>query len=258
MPSPQSPTDPSGARAAAGEQPALELRGVTSGYGATVVLRDVSVSVPPSSVVAVLGPNGAGKTTLLRTAAGLNRLGGGGVYLDGRSMSHDSPARRSRAGMCLIPEGRAVFRSLSVRENLLLQAPKGEQAAAIEMAVSAFPALGRRLAQIAGSLSGGEQQMLALCRAYIGHPRLVLVDEASLGLAPLIVDEVFSFLQTLARSGTALLLVEQFVARALELADRVYVLVRGEIVFAGTPGELRASDVFSAYLGAQPALGADE
>lgn len=231
------------------QAPSLELRRVTSGYDDTVVLRDVSLSVPRGSIVALLGPNGAGKTTLLRTAAGLNRPMAGEVHLLGTDVSAHNPTLRSQAGLCLIPEGRAIFRSLTVRENLALQAGKRERATALHEAVEVFPTLGDRLSQVAGSLSGGEQQMLALARAYTSDPKIVLVDEASLGLAPKVVEIVFNFLSQLARKGAALLIVDQYVSRALDLADYAYVLARGEVTFSGSAGELRASDVFARYLG---------
>jgi branched-chain amino acid transport system ATP-binding protein len=230
--------------------PALELADVTSGYGSTTALRGVSLEVPAGSVVALLGANGAGKTTLLRTAAGLNPASHGRVGLFGAEVTGENATRRARRGLCLIPEGRAVFRSLSVRENLELQAPRGGAARAIEKATEAFPVLGRRLGQIAGSLSGGEQQMLALARGYVTDPRVVLVDEPSLGLAPRVVETVFEFLARLAAQGSALLIVDQFIGQVLELADHAYVLARGEVTFAGTPTQLRSGDVFETYLGA--------
>jgi branched-chain amino acid transport system ATP-binding protein len=228
---------------------ALELAGVTSGYGDTTVLRDVSLRVPTGSVVALVGANGAGKTTALRTAAGLNPASCGRISVFGSDVTPENPARRARRGVCLIPEGRAVFKSLSVRENLVLQVRNGGAAQAVEKATEAFPILGRRLGQTAGSLSGGEQQMLALARAYTTDPRVVLVDEPSLGLAPQVVETVFGFLGRLAARGTALLVVDQFVGRVLDLADYAYVLAQGELTFAGTPAQLRSGDVFEKYLG---------
>jgi branched-chain amino acid transport system ATP-binding protein len=229
--------------------PALELADVTSGYGNSAVLHGVSLRVSAGSVVALLGANGAGKTTLLRTAAGLNPVSRGRIGVFGADVTPESPARRARRGLCLISEGRAVFRSLSVRDNLVLQARRGGTAEAVEKATEAFPVLGRRLGQTAGSLSGGEQQMLALARAYTTDPRVVLVDEPSLGLAPRVVETVFGFLARLAARGTALLVVDQFIGQALELADHAYVLAQGELTFAGTPAQLRSGDVFEKYLG---------
>ncbi len=152
-------------------------------------------------------------------------------------------------GVCHIPEGRGVFPSLTVRENLVVQSPPGEHEQAIEAATSAFPRLGERLKQVAGTMSGGEQQMLALARAYVQNPKVILLDEVSMGLAPRIVDEIFEFLQRLAEAGAALLLVEQYVTKALALSDYVYMLHRGQVAFVGEPGELDGEDLFARYLG---------
>jgi branched-chain amino acid transport system ATP-binding protein len=150
--------------------------------------------------------------------------------------------------LCHIPEGRGVFPQLTVRENLLLQAPSGAYEVAVERAVDGFPILGDRLSQRAGSLSGGQQQMLALARAYVSDPKLVLLDEVSMGLAPLIVDEIFEFLSRLAQGGVALLLVEQYVSRALGVADYVYLLKRGRVSFAGEPSEVGDDAVYEHYI----------
>ena len=227
----------------------FELRNVTAGYAGTVVLRSVELALPPSSVVALLGPNGAGKTTLLRVASGLLKPMRGQVLIDGNDITGGSPHELVRHGVCHVPEGRGVFPSLTVRDNLIVQSPKGAETDAIAKAVAAFPRLGERLAQIAGTLSGGEQQMLALARAYVQSPRFVLLDEVSMGLAPKIVDEIFEFLALLAHSGTSLLLVEQYVTRALEVADHVVLLSRGEVVFAGEPGEIDADALADQYIG---------
>ena len=229
--------------------PTLKIEGVTSGYGATTVLWDVDLEVPPSSVVALLGPNGAGKTTLLRTASGLLSPRHGHVYMDGNDVTHHRMDQLARAGLCHLPEGRGVFPSLTVKENLILFSPPGKHPESIEQAAAAFPELSRRMRQTARSLSGGEQQMLSLVRAYISSPRLVLVDEASIGLAPLVVDRIFEFLTNIAKQGTALLLVEQYLYRALDLADHVYILNRGRIVYQGTPNQVRDEDVFERYMG---------
>ena len=198
----------------------FELQHITAGYGETTVLRDVSITVPDSAVVALLGPNGAGKTTTLRVASGLLRPQEGVVALDGDDITRLGPYQRVRRGLCHIPEGRGIFPSLTVRENLILDSAKGKEAEAFERATETFPVLGTRQRQIAGTLSGGEQQMLALVRAYVSNPKVVLVDEASLGLAPLVVDNIFQFLEKLANEGVALLLVEQYVSRALALGER--------------------------------------
>ena len=226
----------------------LELRGIEAGYGEHIVLRDVSLTVPPGTVVAVLGPNGAGKTTLLRVVSGLLRPSAGTVLLGGEDVTRARPYARARRGLCHIPEGRGIYPTLTVRENLVLHSPKGEQAAALDRAVAAFPVLGEKLRQPAGQLSGGQQQMLSLVRAYLASPRLVLVDEASMGLAPVVVDKIFEFLGGIAASGSALLLVEQYVSRALALAGHVYLLNKGGVVFSGKPRDI-ADDLFVHYLG---------
>ena len=227
----------------------LEIENVTAGYGDTVVLRDVTISVPDSKVVALLGPNGAGKTTTLRVASGLIKPMRGRIVLDGEDLTGRRAHIMTRKGLCHLPEGRGIFPSLSVRENVILQSPKGKETESIEKAVSSFPALANRLKQTAGSLSGGEQQMLALVRTYISNPKIVVVDEASLGLAPLIVDRIFETLRQIVKEGVSLLLVEQYVTRALEIADTVYLLNRGQIVFSGPADEVTGEDVFERYLG---------
>lgn len=228
---------------------ALELRGVSSGYGHTTILRNVDLQVPAGTVTALLGPNGAGKTTLLKTVSGLIKPSAGSVHLGEADVSSFAPNKRVAMGLCHIPEGRGIFRSLTVKENLQLQASAGEEVAAQERAIAAFPILGERLNQRAGTLSGGQQQMLAMARAYARDPKLILVDEASLGLAPLVVDEIFSFLHEVTTKGASLLIVDQFVVRALNMASRAYVMNRGEIVFSGTPAELQQGDMFARYLG---------
>jgi len=229
--------------------PALELTNVSSGYGRTTIIRDVSINVAPGSVTALLGPNGAGKTTLLRTVAGFIRPSSGSVRMSGTDLLPLPPYKRFELGLCHIPEGRGIFRSLTVRENLKMMSAKRSEKQSIEKAVSAFPALGRFLDRRAGLLSGGQQQMLALSAAYLREPRLILVDEPSLGLAPLVVHEIFAFLRAAANSGSALLLVDQFVTQALDMADTAYVIRRGEVVYSGSAAELRDGDVFSSYLG---------
>jgi branched-chain amino acid transport system ATP-binding protein len=233
---------------------ALELRGITAGYGETDVLRDVDLIADEGQVTALLGPNGAGKSTLLKTVSGLIHPKQGKVLVDGTDITSLSAAKRVDHGMCHIPEGRGIFRSLTVRENLQLQAFPKQGAEALDRATTAFPILGERLDQRCGTLSGGQQQMVAMARAYVQRPKLILVDEASLGLAPIIVDEIFEFLTNVTREGASLLLVDQFVARALAMATRAYVLNRGRIVFDGSPKELLDGDVFEQYLGTQPEI----
>jgi branched-chain amino acid transport system ATP-binding protein len=230
--------------------PALELRGVSSGYGSTVVLRDVSLQVPQGSVVALLGPNGAGKSTLLRTASGLLKPSRGQVLLGGDDVSRLEPFRRGSRGLCHVPEGRGVFRSLSVRDNLRMSIPPWVKGSSrLEGALHAFPILEQRSSQLAGSLSGGEQQMLAVARAYLSNPTVVLLDEVSIGLAPLIVDQIYESLKELAAMGVALLLVEQYVHKVLGMCDWVYVINHGMISFEGPPDALDSSLLEQEYIG---------
>ena len=232
----------------------LRADGIVAGYAGTPVLRDVSLAAPDGAVVALLGPNGAGKTTLLRVLSGLLGPDAGRVLVDGVDITARPPHERVRLGVQHIPEGRGVFPGLTVRENLTVYCQAGRESEGIERAVDAFPRLGDRIDQLASTLSGGEQQMLALSRAFIRSPRLVLLDEVSMGLAPRIVDEIFAFLERLVHEeGSSLLLVEQYVTKALALADYVYVLNRGRIAFAGEPSELGDDDLFSRYLGVEKA-----
>jgi branched-chain amino acid transport system ATP-binding protein len=227
----------------------LRVEDVTAGYGESVVLRNVDLVVEPGKVVALLGPNGAGKTTLLRVVSGLVHARSGQVVFDGEPVTHMRPEGIARLGLCHVPEGRGVFPSLSVQENLLLQARRGEEKQASERATAVFPELGRRMKQIAGSMSGGEQQMLALARAYLANPKLVAVDEASLGLAPIVVDRIFDTLSRLAQTGVSLLVVEQYVSRALELADTAYLMDRGRVVYSGPAAALDEREIAERYLG---------
>jgi branched-chain amino acid transport system ATP-binding protein len=228
----------------------LELRNITAGYDTGTVLHDVTLVVPDNAVVALLGPNGAGKTTLLRVASGLLRSRSGQMILDGVDVTGQQPFQLARRGVCHVPEGRGVFAALSVADNLRLQASARVDRAAVDEAASVFPRLGERRSQRAGTLSGGEQQMLALSHAYVGDPSYVLLDEVSMGLAPKIIDEIFDYLRQLAGQGISQLLVEQYVSRALELADYVYILNRGRITFAGEPQEISSETVLRSYLGA--------
>jgi branched-chain amino acid transport system ATP-binding protein len=231
----------------------LEIKNIIGGYESSIVLRDITITVPDGAVVALLGPNGAGKSTTLRMASGLLRPKEGQIILNGEDITKLNPYQRNRKGICHIFEGRGVFPSLSVKENLLMQTPKGTSTSqAVAKAVDAFPILGERLGQIAGTMSGGEQQMLALVRAWITEPAVVLVDEASLGLAPLVVDGIFEFLDKIAQSGVSLLIVEQYVNRALALSETVYVLSQGEIVSSGPSSELNEDMIFALYTGGEP------
>lgn len=228
---------------------ALDLAGVTAGYGRTTVLRDIDLAVAPGSIAGLLGANGAGKTTLLRAASGLLRARSGTVSLGGRDLTSAEPHRRAQAGLCLIPEGRGIFRTLSVRENLQLQLPRSSGRTDYEVALETFPVLRDRLSQTAGTLSGGQQQMLALARCYLTTPSVVLLDEISMGLAPRIIDELYESLVGLSASGVALLLVEQYVGRVLAMADVVHVLDRGQITHSGPPSEINEDTVVNSYLG---------
>jgi len=233
----------------------LTAAGLDVAYGDTMVLRNVALTVPAGSVVALLGANGAGKTTLLRAVSGLLRPRAGRVMFDGTDVTRSAPNELARLGLHHIPEGRAIFPALTVAENLVVYSEKGREKESVERTLDAFPRLGGRLGQVAGTLSGGEQQMLALARAYVRRPRMVLLDEVSMGLAPQLVDEVLGFLDRLAKEGTALLLVEQYVNKALAIADYVYILNRGRLSFAGEPSELAGEDVFERYLGLEVAHG---
>ena len=227
----------------------LELEGITAGYGETVVLRDVTLSVPDSGVVALLGPNGAGKTTTLRAASGLIKPMSGRVLLDGEDVTGRKPYAMARRGLCHLPEGHGIFPSLTVKENIVLNSPKGKEKESLVKAGDQFPVLAERLGQAAGSISAGEQKMLSLVRAYLTNPRIVVVDEESLGLSQLLVDQVFDALRQIVAGGAALLLVEQYVTRALELADTAYIMHRGQVVYSGPAAELQGEEVFERYLG---------
>jgi branched-chain amino acid transport system ATP-binding protein len=213
----------------------LSLQGLRAGYGAVEVLHGIDLDIPGGALTALLGPNGAGKTTLLSVVAGLHPMRGGSVLWGGIDISRHAPDARARAGMTLIPERRGVFPELTVRENLEIFVGEDDNTG---VALEAFPVLGQRLGQRAGSLSGGEQQMLAMSRALLKNPRLLLLDEISFGLAPRVTRRLFDVVAELARGGTTVVLVEQYLSDALRLADVVYVLARGEVAFAGEPSEL--------------------
>ena len=226
----------------------LRLERIAAGYGRVEVLHAVDLVVPAGSVVALLGANGAGKSTTLRVAAGLLQPRSGRVVLDGADITSVPVHGRSARGICLIPEGRAIFRHLTVRENLQMQVGGRAVADAIARAVATFPRLEGRLGQVAGTLSGGEQQMLAVARALVTDPSLVMADELSVGLAPVIVDEIFAAVESLRTQGVSLLIVEQYVERVLELADYVYILHKGSVAFVGEPAQCRGS-LFEQYMG---------
>ena len=231
----------------------LELDGVEARYGPVRALHGVSLSVAEGELVAVLGANGAGKTTTLRAISGLVRRSGS-IRLAGRQLRGGSPESVARAGVAHVPEGRGTFVELSVRENLSLGAytrSRADARAAYERVVSYFPWVARRTDQQAGTLSGGEQQMLALARALMQRPRLLLLDEPSLGLAPLIVRELYEVVRRLnEEESLAVLVVEQNAALALDVASRAYVLEAGRVALEGSSDELRRNDaVRRSYLG---------
>jgi branched-chain amino acid transport system ATP-binding protein len=235
--------------------PLLSVDDLAVAYGPVRALRGVSLEVRRGEVVAVLGPNGAGKSTLLRAIAGVVPPASGRVVHAGERIDGLPPEDVVRRGIALVPEGRMVFPGLTVRENLLVGAISRRDAAGIaedlEGILGMFPVLGERAGQLAGTLSGGEQQMLAIGRALMSRPSLLLLDEPSLGLAPIVVDRVFELIAGLRTRGVTVLLVEQNVHRALELADRAYVLAVGTVALSGTGEELRRAEagLQRAYLG---------
>jgi branched-chain amino acid transport system ATP-binding protein len=228
----------------------LELRGVRAAYDGVAVLHGVDLSVSAGQVVALLGPNGAGKTTTLRIAAGVHQVQTGRLLLSGRDMARAAPRDLARAGVCLIPEGRGVFPNLSIRDNLLMMTYTGRSREQIEELIfTRFPVLGKHACRAAGTLSGGEQQMLALARGLATDPAVLLLDELSMGLAPVVVSRLYEHVAEIARQGVAVLLVEQFAAAALSIADHAAVLVRGRVALQGRPdGALRA-ELSDLYLG---------
>ncbi|MBC2589688.1 ABC transporter ATP-binding protein [Rhodococcus aetherivorans] len=226
----------------------MEISALTAGYGRTTVLREVNLTVAPGSVVALLGPNGAGKTTLLKTIGGLLTPMSGSIRLGGVDITGQGATKRAAAGICLIPEGRGVFPGLTVRENLLL-AVDGPLSDHYDLALEVFPEIGRRLNAKAGSLSGGQQQMVALARAFVPRSSIVVLDEVSMGLAPLVVDQIFAALAVLRKAGKSVLLVEQYVGRALAGADVVHLLDRGRLSEALEPSALDEDELTSRYLG---------
>jgi branched-chain amino acid transport system ATP-binding protein len=225
-----------------GAVPLLELDRVSAAYGPFRAIFDVSFSVPNGAAVALLGANGSGKSTVARVCTGLIPASAGRILLDGRDITGVAAWRVARLGIAHAPEGRSVFASLTVEENLALTFRQAlgrrGMGAAIERAYNAFPRLGERRRQNAGTLSGGEQRMLSLARVLAHPPRLLVVDELSLGLAPVVVDEVFATLQRIRASGASLLIVEQHIGRALELADHAVLLSKGQVVHQGPVAEL--------------------
>jgi branched-chain amino acid transport system ATP-binding protein len=239
----------------AGGDPMLRVDRLTSHYGPIQALHDISLEVNPGELVAIVGANGAGKTTLLHTLSGVQKASGGEVVFDGHAITHMSPHRIVAAGICHVPEGRQVFAPLSVEDNLTLGAyarrkEKGWLEGELEKIYELFPILKEKRRQTAGTLSGGQQQMLAIGRALLGRPRLLLLDEPSMGLAPLLVEEIFRVVRELNDKGVTILLVEQNARAALSIADRGYVLETGQVVLSAKADELLADEaVQRAYLG---------
>ena len=234
-----------------GEVPVFELRDVSAGYGPFRALFGVSLSVGAGEALALVGPNGAGKTTVARVASGLVAPTLGRVVVEGVDVTGRRPYQFARAGVAHAPEGRSVFATLTVEENLTLsfrraRGRKGVRSG-LELAFELFPALAKRRKQVAGSLSGGEQRMLSMARVLVEVPKLVVADELSLGLAPIVVEQLYESLQKLRRNGTALLVVEQHVAHALRLCDRVAVLDHGSVSWLGASAD--AGDRVTMHLG---------
>jgi branched-chain amino acid transport system ATP-binding protein len=232
----------------------LELRSVEARYGAAVALRDVSLSIAAGELVCVVGPNGAGKTTLINVIAGLHRVAAGVVAYDARDMKGVAACRFCDEGVAIVPEGRRLFTAMTVRENLELGSyradAKAARRASLERVAAMFPPLSGWFDRAAGTLSGGQQQMVAIARALMACPRLLLLDEPSLGLAPVIVLELFEIIRRVNAEGVAVLLVEQNVAMALAVATRAYVLEQGAIIASGVPETLmREPHLRRAYLG---------
>jgi branched-chain amino acid transport system ATP-binding protein len=232
----------------------LTVTNLSVNYGAIEALRGVSLVVKEGEVVALIGGNGAGKTTLLKTISGLLRPRDGAITFAGRTITDAPPHRIVEAGLLQVPEGRGIFANLTVEENLQLGAYTRRDAAAIrtdrDRVLTLFPRIAERLSQSAGTLSGGEQQMLAIGRALLGRPKLLMLDEPSLGLAPKVVQTIFQIIRELNQQGTTILLIEQNASQALAVAHRAYVLEVGKIQMEGPAAELAKSDeVRKAYLG---------
>ncbi|MBD1319464.1 ABC transporter ATP-binding protein [Gordonia hankookensis] len=230
--------------------PLLELRDVRAGYGGITALHGVDISVGAGQVVALLGPNGAGKTTTQKVAAGVHPADAGRLLYGGRDVTGIASRDAASAGICLIPEGRGVFPNLTVRENLWMMTFTGKSREEVEeLAFSRFQILKERASQTAGTLSGGEQQMLALTRGLVTDPAVLLLDELSMGLAPLVVEKLYEQVAQIARDGVAVLVVEQFASAVLDMADHAAVLVRGRVEYDGPPGRSLRNELANLYLG---------
>jgi branched-chain amino acid transport system ATP-binding protein len=229
--------------------PLLELRGVRAGYGIIDVLHGVDLVLEPGQVLALLGPNGAGKSTTLAVASGQIRPSGGQVMIGGREVNGARPDALARAGVCLVPEGRGIFPNLTVAENIRMMTFAGGTLGEVQdRAYALFPRLGERRKQLAGTLSGGEQQMLAMARAMATDPALLMLDELSMGLAPIIVEELYAQVAQLAADGLSILIVEQFAQTVLGVADTAAIMLHGRVTRTGPPDEI-AEELTAAYLG---------
>jgi branched-chain amino acid transport system ATP-binding protein len=236
--------------AAAGVPPLLELRDIHAAYDQIEVLHGIDLTVPAGSVVALLGPNGAGKTTTLRVIAGLHAPSSGDLVVGGRRVNGARPDDLARAGLCLIPEGKGIFPNLTVRENLRMATYTGAKFHDVEeIAYARFPRLRERRKQTAGTMSGGEQQMLAMARGLATNPALLLLDELSMGLAPIIVEDLYEIVAQVASEGVSILVVEQFARTVLGVADYAAIMVHGKVMSVGAPDELE-DELSAAYLGA--------
>ncbi len=232
----------------------LEIKDLNVHFGVIHALKGISLSVQDGEIVTLIGANGAGKTTTLRTISGLKKPTSGSILLDGKDITHTTPRDRVKMGMSQVPEGRRVFPEMTVLENLELGAYLRRDRAGIaqdlKMVYERFPRLADRKRQAAGTLSGGEQQMLAMGRALMSRPKILFLDEPSMGLAPLLVQEIFDIIKDINQGGTTILLVEQNASMALQIANRAYVMETGSIVLSGTGEELSNSDdIKKAYLG---------
>ncbi|HVX70840.1 MAG TPA: ABC transporter ATP-binding protein [Mycobacteriales bacterium] len=233
---------------------ALEVEHLSAGYGKVTVIHDLSMTVPEGAVVALLGPNGAGKTSTLGALTGTVRSTGGAIRLFGQRVDGLSAYHRAKRGLTLVPEGRGIFPGLTVGENLELavESAQGVDAAwrrrQLARVHDMFPALGGRMKQRSGTLSGGEQQMLAMSRAFLANPKVLMMDEISAGLAPLIVQMLYDAVAELKADGTTIVLVEQYLSYALRLADICYVMAKGTVTFVGEPAELQGAGAGISYL----------
>ena len=230
----------------------LKIKDLHVSYGGIKALRGVDLEVPDGKIVTLIGANGAGKSTILKTVSGLMHPRSGSIRFFGQDITHVEAYKLLRTGLAHVPEGRRIFQQMTVQENLEMGAyiKKDVSQKDLETVFTYFPRLKERRKQIAGTLSGGEQQMLAMSRALMSHPKLMMLDEPSMGLAPILVEQIFDIIRELHKSGTTILLVEQNAGMALSVADRAYVLETGKITLTGTGAELACSDqVKQAYLG---------